>query len=322
MPTAPRATLAVVIPIYDEEHNLAQLRERLTRACERLEGVDWRVLYVDDGSRDRSREMLLRQHAEDPRFGLIELSRNFGHQSAITAGLAHADADAVVLMDGDLQDPPEVVPELVAAWRAGGQVVLAVRRSRAERGLRGLLLAGFHRLFQWVSDFPIARDTGIFCLLDRRAQDALRSLGESHRFLPGLQSWIGFERRTVEYDRGARAAGEPKQSYRRLVRYALDAVFGFSYMPLRLMTISGLFVSAFGFLLAAFFIVRRLLGIEIAQIGFTTLITMVLFLGGLQLIAIGLLGEYLGRIYDEVKGRPLYIVSRRHGVPPPPGAGA
>jgi dolichol-phosphate mannosyltransferase len=322
MPTAPRATLAVVIPIYDEEHNLAELRERLTRACEGLQDVDWRVLYVDDGSRDRSREMLVRQHAEDPRFALIELSRNFGHQSAITAGLAHADADAVVLMDGDLQDPPEVVPELVAAWRAGGQVVLAVRRSRAERGLRRLLLSAFHALFGWVSDFPIARDTGIFCLLDRSAQDALRSLGESHRFLPGLQSWIGFERRTVEYDRGPRAAGMPKQSYRRLVRYALDAVFGFSYKPLRLMTISGLAVSAFGFALAAFFIVRRLLGIEIAQIGFTTLITMVLFLGGLQLIAIGLLGEYLGRIYDEVKGRPLYIVSRRHGVPPPPGAGA
>jgi len=321
MPTAERATLAVVIPIYDEEHNLAELRERLARACGRLADIDWRVLYVDDGSRDRSRELLLRQHAEDARFTVIELSRNFGHQSAVTAGLAHADADAVVLMDGDLQDPPEVIPDLVAAWRAGGQVVLAVRRSRADRGLRGLLLAGFHGVFQWVSDFPIERDTGIFCLLDRKAHAALRSLGESHRFLPGLQSWIGFERRSVEYDRGARAAGEPKQSYRRLVRYALDAIFGFSYKPLRLMTVSGLCVSAFGFLLAAFFIVRRLLGIEIAQIGFTTLITMVLFLGGLQLIAIGLLGEYLGRIYDEVKGRPLYIVSRRHGVPPPgPGA--
>ena len=321
MPPAPRATLAVVIPIYDEEHNLAELRGRLTRACEGLSDVDWRVLYVDDGSRDRSRAMLLEQHAADPRFGVVELSRNFGHQSAVTAGLAHADTDAVVLMDGDLQDPPEVIPELVAAWRAGGQVVLAVRRSRAERGLRGLLLSSFHRVFQWVSDFPIARDTGIFCLLDRKAQVALRSLGESHRFLPGLQSWIGFERRTVEYDRSARAGGAPKQSYRRLIRYALDAIFGFSYKPLRLMTISGLCVSACGFLLAAFFIVRRLLGIEIAQIGFTTLITMVLFLGGLQLIAIGLVGEYLGRIYDEVKGRPLYIVSRRHGVPPP-GSGA
>ena len=319
MPAAPRPTLAIVIPIYDEEENLAPLRARLTRACESIGDVDWRVLYVDDGSRDRSRELLLAQHAEDPRFTLLELSRNFGHQSAITAGLAHADADAVVLMDGDLQDPPEVLPELVAAWRAGGQVVLAVRRSRAERGLRGLLLHGFHRVFGWISDFPIASDTGIFCLLDRSAHAALSGLHESHRFLPGLQSWIGFERRTVEYDRGERAAGAPKQSYRRLVRYALDAIFSFSYKPLRLMTICGALVSAFGFALATFFIVRRLLGIEIAQIGFTTLITMVLFLGGLQLIAIGMLGEYLGRIYDEVKGRPLYIVNRRHGLPPPPG---
>ena len=321
MAPTPRPTLAIVIPIYDEEENLAELKARLMRACEGIADLDWRVLYVDDGSRDRSRALLLEQHACDPRFTLIELSRNFGHQSAITAGLAHAEADAVVLMDGDLQDPPELVPELVEAWRAGGEVVLAVRRSRAERGLRGLLLGGFHRFFGWMSDFPVPRDTGIFCLLDRRAREALAGLSESHRFLPGLQSWIGFERRTVEYDRSERAAGEPKQSYRRLIRYALDALFSFSYKPLRLMTICGVLVSAFGFLLAAFFIVRRLLGIEIAQIGFTTLITMVLFLGGIQLIAIGLVGEYLGRIYDEVKGRPLYIVSRRHGVPPP-GAGA
>jgi len=321
MAPTPRPTLAIVIPIYDEEENLAELKARLMRACEGIADLDWRVLYVDDGSRDRSRALLLEQHACDPRFTLIELSRNFGHQSAITAGLAHAEADAVVLMDGDLQDPPELVPELVEAWRAGGEVVLAVRRSRAERGLRGLLLGGFHRFFGWMSDFPVPRDTGIFCLLDRRAREALAGLSESHRFLPGLQSWIGFERRTVEYDRSERAAGEPKQSYRRLIRYALDALFSFSYKPLRLMTICGVLVSAFGFALAAFFIVRRLLGIEIAQIGFTTLITMVLFLGGIQLIAIGLVGEYLGRIYDEVKGRPLYIVSRRHGVPPP-GAGA
>jgi dolichol-phosphate mannosyltransferase len=309
--------LDVVVPIFDEEELFPELVRRLAAALDSIGGVEWRVILVDDGSRDRSLELALAAHARDPRFTVVELSRNFGHQSALTAGLAHTDADAVILIDGDLQDPPELCGELVAAWRAGGEVVLAVRTARAETGLRGFLLRAFHRVFAWLSDFPIQTDSGIFCLLDRAAVAELKGLREAHRFLPGLQSWIGFKRATVTYERSERAAGAPKQTFRRLVRYALDAVFGFSYKPLRLMTLAGIAISGVGFLLALFFVIWRLTGNEHAEMGFTTLVTLVLFLGGVQLIAIGLLGEYLGRIYDEVKQRPLFIVRERHGVGAP-----
>ena len=210
-----------------------------------------------------------------------------------------------------------MIPDLLETWRAGGQVVLAARRSRAEGGTRGLAFRLFHALFGWVSDFPIPPHTGVFALLDRSALDALNALGERNRFLPGLNNWIGFDRRQVMYDRQPRAGGEPKQSTGRLIRYGLNAVFSFSYKPLRLMTLSGMAISLVGFVLGLVFVVKRLTGIETAQTGFTTLVTLVLFLGGLQLIAIGLIGEYLGRVYDEVKRRPLYLVSRRLGIEPP-----
>jgi dolichol-phosphate mannosyltransferase len=312
--------ISIVIPIYDEVEVLDELRRRLTATCESVEGLEWQVVYVDDGSGEATRALLAKHHRADPRFVVIELSRNFGHQAAISAGLAHAAGDAVVVMDGDLQDPPEVIPELLGAWRDGGQVVFAARRSRAETGLRGLALRGFHAVFGWVSDFPIPPHTGVFALLDRSALDAINSLGERNRFLPGLHHWIGFDRRWVAYDRMPRAGGEPKQSVGRLVRYGLNAVFSFSYKPLRLMTVSGLAISLVGFILGLVFVVKRLAGIETAQTGFTTLVTLVLFLGGLQLIAIGLIGEYLGRVYDEVKRRPLYVVRRRLGVGEPGGS--
>jgi polyisoprenyl-phosphate glycosyltransferase len=308
--------LAIVVPIYNEEDTLAELSRRLRAACERLEDVDWQVIYVNDGSTDRSAELLLEQRAADSHFAVVQLSRNFGHQAAISAGLAHADADATIVMDGDLQDPPEVIPDLVHEWREGGQVVRAERRTRQDTGLRRIGFDLFHRFFSLVSDFPFATNSGTFCLLDREAVCQLNLLPEKNRFVPGLREWIGFERRTVLYDRHARAAGAPKQTMRRLVRHALDAVFGFSYKPLRVMTVIGVCVSAIGFLLACFYVFHRILGFETAPTGFTTLVTLVLFLGGIQLIAIGLLGEYLGRIYDEVKRRPLYIVKETHGVEP------
>jgi dolichol-phosphate mannosyltransferase len=306
--------LDIVIPIYNEQENLAELQRRLRDVCSRIEGCDWQVLYVNDGSVDRSLSMMLEQHQADPRFRVLDLSRNFGHQAAITAGLARAEGDAVVLMDGDLQDPPEVIPDLVARWKEGVQVVRAQRRSRREKGLRRVGVEVFHKLFRWVSDFPIPSQTGIFGLLDKQAFEELGKFTEKNRFLPGLRSWVGFEQGEVVYDRQERAGGEPKQSFKRLIKYALDAVFSFSYKPLKLMTAIGVTISGLGFGLASFFIIRRLLGIEIAQTGFTTLVTLVLFLGGVQLIAVGLLGEYLARIYDEVKQRPLYIVKSLHGL--------
>lgn len=306
-----------MVPIYNEEENLRELQRRLRETCDSLEDIEWEVIYVNDGSDDESLKIMMDQCREDSRFAVIDLSRNFGHQPAIAAGLAHADGDAVIFMDGDLQDPPEIIPALLTKWREGTQVVRAERRSRQEHGVRRLGFSIFHRLFTWVSDYPIPPHTGIFGLLDRRAIEELKRFNEKNRFFPGLRSWVGFTQGVVYYDRQERAAGIPKQSLKRLIRYALDAIFSFSYKPLRIMTGTGIFISLAGFSLACFFIIRRLSGIEIAQTGFTTLVTLILFLGGVQLIAIGLLGEYLARIYDEVKERPLYIVKSRYGAKKP-----
>lgn len=310
--------LDIVIPIYNEAENLPVLNKRLVKVCEVFEDVQWRVIYVNDGSSDRSLGIMLQQRKVDSRFLVVELSRNFGHQAAITAGISCADADVVILMDGDLQDPPEVIPDLMAAWKAGANVVRAHRRSRKEKGVRRIGFNLFHRAFSWVTDYPIPPNAGIFGLMDRQATAELKRLPEQNRFLPGLRSWVGLKQEVIYYDRDDRAAGEPKQSMKRLIRYALDAIFSFSYKPLRIMTGAGTLISAVGFLLACFFILRRLLGIEIAQTGFTTLVTLTLFLGGIQLMAIGLLGEYLARIYDEVKRRPLFIVQKTHGFPENP----
>jgi dolichol-phosphate mannosyltransferase len=303
--------LAIVIPIYNERDNLPELCRRLRATLARMPDLEHEVIYVNDGSSDGSLEIMLDQRREDPRFTVIDLSRNFGHQSAITAGLAAADADAVVVLDGDLQDPPELIPELVACWREGAEVVRAQRRSRQERGPRRWCFDLFYRILRWTSDYPIPDQVGVCGLLDRKALDELNRLPEKNRFLPGLRAWIGFEQRTVYYDRHERASGVPRQDFWRLLHYGLDGVFSFSYKPLRLMVATGTLISAVGFVVACGFIIKRLAGIEVAQTGFTTLVTLVLFLGGVQLVAIGLLGEYLGRIYDEVKQRPLYIVRRR-----------
>jgi hypothetical protein len=215
-----------------------------------------------------------------------------------------------VTLDADLQDPPEVIPELVAQWRAGMDVVRAVRRSRQETGARRAGMDLFHRLFGRVADFPIEANTGTFGLMDREAVDALNRLPERNRFFPGLRSWVGFTTGEVLYDRQERAAGEPQQTLGKLLRYALDGIFSFSYLPLRLLTYTGVFIALVGFAAAVFYTVRRLLNIETAPTGYTTLVTIVLFLGGVQLIGIGVLGEYLGRVYDEVKHRPLYLIRR------------
>jgi glycosyltransferase involved in cell wall biosynthesis len=276
--------------------------------------VHWAALLVDDGSRDRSAELIRAQAAKDPRFTLIEFSRNFGFQAAIAAGLAHAKGDAVVTMDADLQDPPECIPEMVAQWRTGAEVVRAVRRTRQETGLRRLSMDLFHAGFSRVSDFPIAANSGTFGLMDRVAVDAINRLPERNRFFPGLRAWVGFKTAAITYDRHERAAGQPQQTFLRLLRYACDGVFSFSYLPLRMLTYIGGIVSGVGFVLGIFFIVRRLLGIEIAQTGFTTLVTLVLFLGGVQLIGIGVLGEYLARVYDEVKQRPTYLIKHKTGL--------
>ena len=307
----PPPVIIIVTPVFNEEAVLPELFARLSGLFDGHPDCTWRAVLVDDGSRDRSVELVRAQTDRDPRFELVELSRNYGFQAALTAGLARAAAaDAVITMDADLQDPPELIPALVEAWRGGAEVVRAVRRSRSEKGLRRFGFDAFHGLFGKLIDYPIEPNTGTFGLLGAHALATFNALPERHRFFPGLRSWIGFPTADVLYDRQERAAGEPQQTFRRLVRYALDGLFSFSHLPLRALTYSGLCIALLGFMAAIFYAMRRIIGIETAPTGYTTLVSVVLFLGGVQLIGIGVLGEYLGRVYDEVKRRPNYIVKR------------
>jgi dolichol-phosphate mannosyltransferase len=304
--------ISVVVPIFNEEENLPELRDRMTKALESI-GDSWELICVNDGSRDRSLALLREMNQHDPRIKLINLSRNFGHQPAVTAGIHHARGDCVVLIDGDLQDPPEIIPEMVAKWKEGNQVVLAERRSRTETGTRGIGFRLFYPIFRRISDLPSAPDAGIFGLMDRRVIEEFNKLPERNRFIPGLRSWLGFKQASVLYDRNERAHGKPKQTLRKLIRYAMDGMISFSYKPLRASTYMGFAVAIVGFVTAIFFIIRRVFFKDPAVTGFTTLLTMVIFLGGVQLISIGILGEYIGRIYEEIKQRPLYVVQDKIG---------
>jgi glycosyltransferase involved in cell wall biosynthesis len=276
-------------------------------------GEAWEIIFVNDGSRDSSAALIHDFHAQEQRIKLVDLSRNFGHQPAITAGIHHATGDCVIVIDGDLQDPPEVIPQLVAKWKEGYAVVLGERRSRAERGIRRVGFAVFYPLMRWLIDLPDGPDAGIFGLMDRAVVVQFNRLSERSRFIPGLRRWLGFKQTSVMYDRSERAGGKPKQTFRRLVHYAMDAMFSFSYKPLRVATYLGLIVSVCSFLLGIFYIITFFIWHK-AITGFTTTITSVLFLGGVQLICAGILGEYIGRIYEEVKQRPLYIVQGKLGL--------
>lgn len=311
--------ISLVIPIHDEAPLIDRLHREVVAAMDSLH-LPWEVIYIDDGSRDRSAELLLERQATDPRVVLVRLSRNWGHQPAITAGLSVARGDAVVLMDGDLQDPPSVIPRLVTEWKRGGQVVVAQRTSRKESRHRALLLPIFYRALGFLSDLPIPLNAGIFGLLDRRVVDVLNRLEESNRYLPGLRAWAGFPTRVISYAREARAGGKPKQTLWKLVRYALDAIFSFSYKPLRISLVLGLTVAVFGLSYGVLLVGCRLWGVGMFGIpvvdGYTTTIVSILFLGGIQLVCVGILGEYVGRIYDEVKRRPFFVIQEIHRAGP------
>lgn len=315
----PRAIMiSVVIPIYNEQEVLPQLHRAVVGVMNQI-GEPWEVIYVNDGSRDRSLPMLVSLQQDDPHVVVVELSRNWGHQAALTAGLAQAAGDAVVMMDGDMQDPVSAIIDMVKAWKDGAQVVIAERKSRAERGLRGLMFKLFYKVLGMLADFPIPLNAGIFGLLDRQAVDAVVQLSESNRYIPGLRAWVGYKTATVYYERAERAAGEPKQSFWKLLKYGLDAIFSFSYKPLRLSLTLGLSVAGFSMLYGMFLVICRvfnvgLFGIPVVD-GYTSTIVAILFLGGVQLISVGILGEYIGRIYDEVKRRPLFLVRQVHQGP-------
>jgi polyisoprenyl-phosphate glycosyltransferase len=305
--------ISVVVPIFNEQENLTQLHRRLVHSLEKTQ-LAFEIVLVDDGSSDESPALLAQLASAHDHVKVVTLSRNFGHQPAVTAGIRHATGDAVVLIDGDLQDPPELVVDLVREWQRGYQVVVAQRRSRPERGLRGLGFRLFYPLLRKFTELPHIPSAGIFGLMDRAVVDEFNQLPERSRFIPGLRLWLGFSQTTVSYDRHLRAAGEPKQTLSRLVKYAANAIFSFSYKPLRAATYGGLLAAAFGFATAVYFVGKRMMGLEQAETGFTTLLSMVIFLGGIQLLGIGLLGEYVGRVYEEVKQRPLYVVKSTKNI--------
>lgn len=307
--------LSVVVPIYNEEENIIAFHNAVTAVMDTVQDA-WEIVYVNDGSRDSSLSLLLGIQRQDPRVTVVEFSRNFGHQPALTAGLQTAKGDAIILMDGDFQDPPEVLPQLVEAWRGGAKVVIAERTSRAERGIRGKLFPLFYKVMGLISDFPIPLNAGIFGLLDRQAADAIINLQEGNRYLPGLRAWVGFPTAFVYYERAGRAAGKPKQTLLKLFKYAMDAIFSFSYKPLRLGMALGGVVLAFSLFLSLVSLGNtvfhlKYFGIVPGNGHIGTLLT-ILFLGSVQLICTGLLGEYIGRIYDEVRRRPLYVVHKVH----------
>jgi polyisoprenyl-phosphate glycosyltransferase len=302
--------LSVVAPMYNEEATAEAFYERVQGA---LEGIPFELVVVDDGSTDSTPEILDRLAAEDPRVRVVYLSRNFGHQTAITAGLDHARGDAVVMIDADLQDPPEVIPRLVEQWRRGSDVVYAVREHRAgETRFKLVTARWFYRLISSLSHIELQQDSGDFRLMDRRALDALLSMRERSRYLRGMTVWVGFSQAAVGYQRDPRHAGETKYTVGRMLRFSLDAIASFSHTPLQAATVLGFLFSMVAFLAIPVVIVLKVLGAYLP--GFTTITVVVLLLGGIQLIAVGIIGEYVGRIYDEVKRRPLYLVRARRNM--------
>jgi dolichol-phosphate mannosyltransferase len=301
-----------VIPVCNEEETLPELDRRLRSVLDGLDGPA-EVILVDDGSSDRSHELLVDLSRRDPRFKVLRFTRNFGHQMAITAGLDRASGDAVIVMDGDLQDPPELAPELIARWREGYEVVYAIREDRrAEPFLRRAAIRLFYRILRRLTEVDIPPDAGDFRLVDRRALDQFRALRENNRYVRGLFAWIGFRQIGVPYRREARYAGTTKYPLRKLVKLGADGVLGFSNLPLRLTMALGFAVSGTSFVLGVVAIVLRIIGIGTVP-GWASVVVVVSFLGGVQLIVTGTMGLYVARIYEEVKGRPLYIVRESHG---------
>ena len=298
--------ISVVVPIFNEEEIVRMFHAAIADAMKES-GEAWEVVYVNDGSRDSSLQLLRELQAEDTHVVVVDLSRNWGHMGAISAGLQTARGDAVVLMDGDFQDPPEVVPQLVAAWRRGAQVVTAVRRSRQERRkVLAKLFPLFYRVLGALSDFPIPLNAGIFGLLDRQAVDSINSLREGNRYLPGLRAWVGYKTGVVYYDRQDRAGGEGKLTFLSRIKYAMDAITSFSYKPLRLsFVLAGLSIS-----MAAILVVSSIVSNSpMNPLGFGVAAA-IFFMGALVLLSLGVLGEYLGRVYDEVRSRPLSIINK------------
>jgi glycosyltransferase involved in cell wall biosynthesis len=307
---ASRPNLDIVIPLFNEEAIVDQLHRRVVAVCRSLD-LSWRIIYVDDGSSDRTVPLLKQLLRHDERVEILSLVRNFGQPAAILAGMTHADASAIVLMDGDLQDPPELIPELISAWQQGHSVVIAQRPERRESSwLRGLAFKSFHRLFRRLSELEIPENCGTFCLLSRSVAAEIVKLPEAHRFFPGLRAWVGGKPKLISYQRPARAAGEPKQTFSRLVRYAGDGILGFSRKPTSLLIKSGLSLLLLAALGGAVAIGCWSLGLSGAAP--CAIVSGFLGLAGLQLASCGFLGDLLLRVQEQVKQRPSYLIGEHY----------
>lgn len=305
--------LSVVAPMYEEEDTVDPFTERVASA---LGHLNYELILVNDGSKDGTRDAMARAAERDPRVKVVSLARNFGHQPALTAGLEHARGDVIVMLDGDLQDPPEVIPEMLGKWREGIDVVYAVREQRlGETAFKRVTAKGFYRTFRRLTGLNLAVESGDFRLMDRRALDALLAMPERNRFLRGMTVWIGFSQIAVPFVRQERHAGVTKYPLRKMLRFSFDAITSFSSRPLQWATFLGFFFSIVAFLAIPLTVVARYA--NIFERGVPTTIIIVLLLGGIQLITLGIIGEYIGRIYDEVKHRPLYVVGERINVEEP-----
>ena len=311
--SVPKQQLSVIVPCYNEEAVLTETHRRLSAVLADLDGLDYEIVYVDDGSRDRTPQILAALQAHDERVRVIRFSRNFGHQTAVTAGLEHATGEAVVLIDADLQDPPEVIPEFVSRWREGHHVAYGVRTDRpGETRFKLATARAFYRVLGRLSETEIPLDTGDFRLMDRQVVTALQSMPERDRFVRGMVAWVGFRQVAVPYKRAPRLAGESKYPLFRMLRFALDGVTSFSVAPLHAATWIGFAASALAMLCVVYALVLRLFTNNWVT-GWTALFIAVMFIGGTQLLALGVIGEYIGRIYAESKRRPLYLVQERLG---------
>jgi glycosyltransferase involved in cell wall biosynthesis len=314
----PGPMLSVVVPFYNEGRSVTALFARLVPVLESL-GMAWEVVCVNDGSRDDTLTWLLAEQARRPEVKVVELSRNFGKELALSAGLAYARGDAVVPMDADLQHPPELLPELVAQWRAGHDVVIAVRSARVGQSAGHRLSARtFYWLFDHMSEIRLPREAGDFRLLDRRVVDVINAMPERTRFMKGIFAWVGFRQTTIPYEQGERTEGGSRWGFLKLLKLSVDGLTAFSTFPLRVWGLVGAVVSLLAFVYALFRLARTLVyGVDVP--GYESLIVTILFLGGLQLLTLGIIGDYLGRVFNEVKGRPLYVVRAAYGYSPPAG---
>ncbi|MCB0163546.1 MAG: glycosyltransferase family 2 protein [Anaerolineae bacterium] len=303
---------SIVAPCWNEEETLPELYRRIAEVMEKL-GECWELVLINDGSTDDTSRVMQQLHESDPGVHYVEFARNFGHQIAVTAGMDFAQGQVVILIDADLQDPPELILQMIDKWREGYQVVYAIRSERKGESWFKLYTAQlFYRLIYRITDVNIPLDTGDFRLMDRQVVDQMKGMKEHHRFIRGLTSWVGFKQTGVEYVREERFAGETKYPLRKMVKLAITAITGFSIFPLQLATFTGFATAIISAIFIIFVIIARLSGYQ-AFAGQATTLVMVLFLGSIQLISLGIIGEYLGRIYDEVRGRPLYVVNKAVG---------